>query len=174
MEPISFEDFKIFYANKHYLPIGISCSNKHILNEKELKTKYKIYLKKCDKPIKSNLPDYQEDWEVCREKVYKRDNYKCRLWETLNNDEKSLARDNGYFNGWASKISPAHIIPRSKDKDLICEVDNVVTLCLLFHGRMEEGQHPLTGDFIGKDQVYNEWWKRILPKEIFEKYKNKY
>ncbi len=175
METMDFEEFKSFYRKKGFLPSGISCTRSRRLNEKELKTKYSVYTKKMEADTnKFKVPDYWEEWEKVRAKVYLRDNNTCQLLRVLTGEEKKLAIANGWFRGIASQVTPAHVIPRSKDSSLICSEENVYTLGMLFHNRMDEGCNPLTGEFIGKDRVYNEWWKRILPTNIYLKYKDKY
>lgn len=174
MKKLSFTDFVNYYEEKGYLPI-IRAYSKKKLNEKQLKTKYKEYEKKLELDHKKYIPKYQEDWIKCRSKIYKRDKNTCRLWSILTDDEKQIAKKSGYLErGLSSKKTPAHFIARSRDSKLICIEDNVYTMSLLFHNRMDSGRDPITDNFIGKELVLNLWWKRILPEEIYNKYKDKY
>ena len=147
---------------------------KGTLNVRQLKTKYKEYCKKIE--ALNNKPrglSYQNEWDECREAVYVRDNHECQIWRVLTDDEKKIAVENGYY-GQFKKITPAHLVARSRDSKLICTVDNIYTVALVFHGRLDENRNPITAEYIGKERVLNEWWKRIVPKEIFDKYKDLY
>ena len=147
---------------------------KGTLNSKQLATKFREYTKKCEAlNNKDHKVSYHEEWVVCREAVYARDNNTCRLWGILTDEEKKIAVENGYY-GQFKKITPAHFLFRSTNPKLKCEVDNVYTISLMFHSWLDEGRNPLDGTYIGKQRVLEEWWKRILPTEIYEKYKDLY
>ena len=176
MELLSLEEFILHYENTGYLPRPASYTGKGKLNSKQLNTKYKDYLKKVEAlNNKDHSLSYQAEWEVCRAEVYKRDNNECQLFKILTEDERDIAIKSGYnLYNHTSKISPAHFVSRSRSTELRCIVDNVVTMAIIFHNRIDNGSDPITGEFIGKDKVLTKWWKRVLPIDIYNKYKDQY
>ena len=174
MKALNEEEFIAKYESTGYLPHPMQYRGKGKLNIKSLKTKYKEYCKKVE--ALNNKPkglSYQKEWDECREAVYARDNHECQLWGVLTEEEKKIAVENGYY-GQFKRITPAHFLFRSTNPKLKCEVDNVYTISLMFHSWLDENRSPLTGEYIGKQRVLEEWWKRILPTEIYEKYKDLY
>lgn len=180
LEPMSLKEFIDYYREKGYIPLKTTISrssSKKPLNDKQLKTEYKTYLKRVEsKNNKDNKVSYHDEWVECREKVYARDNNKCLLWKIISKGERYEAIQNGYY-GKFKEITPAHFIPRSRDSKLLCEVDNVFTISLVFHSRLDNYEDPLTGKYIGKDNVLK-WWKRILEEnghiEFYNEYKDKF
>ncbi|MDA3855880.1 MAG: hypothetical protein PF569_06460 [Candidatus Woesearchaeota archaeon] len=173
---ISLEEFTEKYESTGYLPSPSRYTGKSKLNDKQLATKYKEHVRKVEAlNNKESGLSYQAEWEECREAVYKRDGEECQLWKVLTDREKDIAIQSGYsLYGYTGRLTPAHFIPRSKSTKLRCEVDNVYTICIMFHSRLDLGEHPLTGEYIKSDRVLNDWWSRILNKEVFEKYKGLY
>jgi len=166
---LSLEDY-ISYYNKHDKCIDQFSKSNNSFNDRQLLSKYNKYVKKIDckkkKDLeKNNKPSYWDDWVVCRDKVYERDNYSCRLWGILSYEEKKIFKEsNSYLT---NTLDPAHIISRGESKNLICEVKNIVLLDRAFHSRLDFCKCPLSGKSISKIER-EKWLKRIIGDDLFK------
>lgn len=171
MNILSLEEFEKFYIKKGYLPFGMYTPKK--LNDKQLKNKYDTYVKRVTKKFVTKVPSYWYEWTQIREQVLVRDNNECRLWKVLSEYEFNLAKSKGFDNKYYQR-TPAHFIPRSRDKSLVCEIDNVYTIAIYFHTRLDIYCDPITGTYIGKEKTLD-YWKRIIDNDIiFNTYKEKF
>ena len=96
---------------------------KEIISAKDvfgLKYNKKILLFKANIPVKINITRDSPDWYIFRNYILKRDNFKCRLCNNKNN------------------LHIHHIIPISKNIDLMYDEDNCITLCPKCHYK----KHP--------------------------------
>jgi hypothetical protein len=166
MLPMSLIDFKEYYKKKGRFPMGLY-TPAYIPNEKQIQTLYGKYVTKINKKENKrqeyfdNAEKQDSLSEETKDLVVKRDKYICRLWSILKNRERSIAIENGYDNYFVKKLTFAHFIPRSINKDLVNSLDNVYQISLLFHNRLDKFQDPLTGEFTDKSVTLN-WWKRII------------
>ena len=98
-----------------------------------------------------------------RSAVLKRDKV-CQMWKALTDQERSHIHCN-YFDefSWTSKkLTVAHIIPRSKNKKLKYEMDNVVLISLYFHKLLDSYLHPVTRKKITKEERMDFYHKAKL------------
>lgn len=176
MKALTEEEFIDKYESTGYLPFPMQYRGKSKLNSRQLKTKYKDYIRKIE--ALNNKPkglSYQKEWDECRERLKLRDGTRDRLLEVLTRRELAQAKRHGYTGyGLSAKPSWAHFISRSRSSRLRCVDDNVYNINIYMHRLLDEGRSPITTEFIGKERVLNEWWKRIVPKEVFDKYKDKF
>ena len=101
-----------------------------------------------------------------KDQVLKRDNYRCRLWCILTEEEKDLIRQ--YLYPPLSYTDTAHIVSKAKSKKLQEDIDNIITLTRIFHTRLDQFKNPLTGKFITKKEREN-WFIRIVGEEHYQK-----
>ena len=141
-----------------------------LFNERELKTKYKNFIKKQDR-VQNKEIAVDDKWVTIRTNVYKRDGYRCRLLSKLSVDELNIVRPQ--LVGQNTTLDAAHFIPRSKNEQAKYDVTNVITLIRMFHSRLDAQQNPLTGELISKLEK-NRWWKRILGESEYERLREVY
>jgi hypothetical protein len=126
---------------------------------------------------KDNQIIVDEKWEKIKKDVWLRDagfyngvsviekyngwkNY-CRLWKILTEEEKEICTSNFKFNFWLNNnLDVAHIVRRSKSKDLYYDLDNLLLLGRFFHQMLDQYKCPLTGNYITKEDQAN-WFERI-------------
>lgn len=162
---MTFEDFVAIYEKTGKCPQQMSKS-KHTLNERELKIRYEKYNKvKNEKIQKGSWDDPQ--WKEVADKVWKRDKGQCRLLSKLKIDNPELyvyfIRNN--IKSLYDKLDLAHIVPRSKSKELYYEEENLILLNRISHSLLDSYHNPITGVAINKIQ-HEEWWQYITGKNL--------
>jgi len=119
----------------------------HILHEKHLKKQEEL------QNTPKELPQIDEKWVEVRTKVFKRDKYSCQYTQYL---KKSKMCE--YFmaisltKGNEDAVDPAHIFGKGAFPHLKYDEDNVITINHLFHMRLDEYRHPLTGEGLTKEE----------------------
>lgn len=154
---MTFEEF-IEHYEKYGRCKGDAFKNKNKLNEKQLKTKYKNYMKKF------NNDGLTLDQEL-REVILKRD-IGCRLMCKLTDAEKSLVSNELMLD----ILDVAHVFGKSAFPHMRYLEDNVVLLSKEFHSRLDAGKNPLTGKTISKEE-HEGWWIRIVGEDKYKKLK---
>lgn len=160
---------------EHYQKYG-KCPNQlskplHILNEKELLTKWKSYCKAKTKSSQKIQKGVIGDplWDEVSDIVWKRDK-ECRLLSKLKIDKfedyKYFISSNPY--SLIQKLDLAHIISRSASKNLYYDPDNIIILNRVSHSFMDQYCDPITGKSITKDQREN-WFRYIVGDDKYEK-----
>jgi len=125
---------------------------------------YQRYLKLQEK--KSWKDNVDENWEAVRQRVVDRDKGKCRLCECLSLEEWSVAQE-VLKNSYPNNLDCAHVLGKGAHPKLKYVDRNVVSLYRVFHNRLDECKHPLTGKPMDRT-VIDFWWKRIIGKAEFE------
>ena len=154
---MTFEEFVEHYE-KYGRCKGDAFKNKNKLNEKQLKTKYKNYMRKF------NNDGLTLD-QVLRGVILKRD-IGCRLICKLTDEEKLLLTDDFMLD----ILDVAHVFGKSAFPHMRYMADNVVLLNRVFHSRLDIGKNPLTGKSMSKEE-HEQWWIRIVGKNKFEELK---
>ena len=98
------------------------------------------------------------EWQVVKEKVYKRDT-KCRLSMVLTPQEYMVLRRNA--GSMLEQLDPAHYHSVSSRPDLCYKSYNIVALNHYSHSNLDSFKHPLDGSEITSEEV-DWWWERIL------------
>lgn len=165
---MNFEDFVAIYEKTGKCP-GQMSKPKHILNDKELKTRYEKYIKpKKEKVQKGSWDDPL--WQEVADKVWKRDKSECRLLSKLkiDNPELYLFFIKNNMKSLYIKLDLAHIIPRSQSAELYYEPINLILLNRVSHSLLDSYHNPITGEAINKVQR-DEWWEYIIGNELWKK-----
>lgn len=97
-------------------------------------------------------------WAAVKADVLKRDSGRCRLLRILSARDALLLKRNAGER--LQKIDPAHIYPVSKNIPLTYNPANLISLNRYSHDMLDTSRHPVTGESISRDEVYD-WWKRI-------------
>jgi len=110
-------------------------------------------------------------WQEVKKDVVLRDMNMCRLLAVL--DLKEYAIYNKFAGRRFTKLDPAHVFAVSSYPHLCYELDNIVLLNRYSHTMLDSCKNPLDGTNISKAERDN-WWKRIIGLELYEKlqYKN--
>ena len=165
---MTFEEFVNQYKKYGKCP-GQMSKPGHILNERELKTRYEKYIKpKKEKTQKGSWDDPL--WQEVADKVWKRDKSECRLLSKLkiDNPELYLYFVNNNMKSLYTKLDLAHIIPRSQSRILYYEEENLILLNRISHSLLDSYHNPITGESINKVQ-HDEWWVYIIGNELWKK-----
>jgi|LSQA01.1.fsa_nt_gi hypothetical protein len=106
-----------------------------------------------------------EKWQEVKEKVLKRDNGSDRFFKVITAKEYCMFR---YLSKhYLSKITPAHVIPVSTHPSLMYNENNLITLNITVHSRLDNNIDPITNKSINSQKV-KEWWKRLLGEEQYK------
>ena len=151
----------------HYEKYG-KCPNdwlprKNKLNEKQLKTRYRLSV------VSENTHlEIKEDqsWELVKTIVDKRDNQRCKLISLLSPEQlRELKKNSG---GLHHTIDHAHVLSRYERPDLKYETDNVILLNRFSHSMIDQGRDPITGVLIPQE-VVDDWWRLLIGDNQYEK-----
>jgi flagella basal body P-ring formation protein FlgA len=179
---LSFEEFKNFYQEKKRLPEIIIYNKEKLLNEEQLKGKYKKYCKiitNKEIKLKKDFEKYKlksiikidNRWNNLKKELIKRDNNKCRLIDILSDKEYQELKENDLCK-FRKILDMAHIISRSNNIKLKYNIDNVILLNRYSHSCLDKFCNPINGKQITKDE-YETWWIRIIGKDLYFKLKDK-
>lgn len=157
---MTFEEFVNQYKKYGKCP-GQMSKPGHMLNERELGTRYEKYIKLKEKKIQKGSWD-DPKWKEVADIVWKRDKGECRLLSRLKVDNLNLYM---YFienniSTLYKKLDLAHIIPRSKSSELYYEPNNIILLNRVSHSNLDTYHNPVTGEAINKED--HEWWWRYI------------
>ncbi len=186
---MTFEQFKKFYEEKGFLPNDVG-RRKNSLNERQIRTRYKKYLKQ----EKRKKEKFEEDLKKQREKEYNNtidekwenlkkemDLTKCTLIERLKKEEsnvysysiQTMKQQGGFLLG---TIDPAHVFSRGAYPHLKYKKENVVPLNRFSHSMLDTMRSPITGEQITKKER-DSFWKYIVGDQTYNSLKelaNKY
>lgn len=160
---LSYEEFVSYYLEQGRCINDIG-QRKNPLNERKLRSRYEDYVRSEEKREARSERYAEKDWDwiEVRQEVFERDGYTCQLMAVLTSEERAMI--NVDVNPDA--VDPAHIYPRSTYPHLKYHPDNVVSVSRIFHQRLDNHQHPLTGDPIaGDDRLM--WFQRIIGSRKF-------
>jgi hypothetical protein len=183
LRSLSLTEYIDFYNKYKRLPNNQYSNRDKVLNEKQLNSKYEVYLKSLEKQetkTKKNLKlkndvktkSYiDEQWEECKKLVHNRDG-NCRLLSILysheiNDELRSILQCKEY-----TQLDVAHIFGKGSYSHMKYDVDNMILLSRVFHSRIDSYQDPLTGRAITKEQR-DDWWKFILSPEFYDELENR-
>lgn len=176
VEPVPFEIFWEQYDQKGYFPDGGYNSPNGYPTDRKKESRYKKYLQWVERQNRKFIeyrsmrrsktplclqPERDAQWMGVQERVWKRDNAKCRLISLLSADDyRTLVQNSG---GLHKVLDCAHIKSRGSHPELKYEVDNVVLLNRFSHSMLDSGRHPLTGKACTPEER-DYWWMRIITK----------
>ena len=100
-----------------------------------------------------------KQWKEVKDKVYTRDNNRCRLLKVLNMKEALLLQRNA--GPYLRQIDPAHYISVSSDPAIIYDENNICCLNHYSHSNLDSYKDPIDGHSISQEEV-DRWWIRIL------------
>ena len=150
----------IAYYHKHGKTPNQIGYPKNSLNIVQLNSLYRKYQKSLYRKYqKLENPKIDEKWLEVKRQVFNRDKYNCQLLPYLPDEYIDLR--NRLFG-----LDPCHVFGKGAYPHMKYDVDNVVTLHRLFHSRLDQYQHPFTGDSISHSEIY-EWWKKIVGSKRF-------
>lgn len=168
---LSFEEYKEYY-NEHKKCIDdyFSTPYKKELNEKQIESHYKKYLKRnIKKGEKLNKKD--EIWESVKNEV---NLSKCLLVERLEKDKKvdelKTLKENA--KQLINTIDPAHVFSRGAYPELKYDIDNIVPLNRFSHSMLDQMRDPITSRQITKEE-HDNIWKYIIGEEKYNMLKGK-
>lgn len=116
-------------------------------------------MKKLNKPKKEKKPKKAKhktdgQWVKTKKIIHERD-LTCRIYAILTSEERNYLYENfpGFNRGNSAVLGVAHIEPKSIRRDLYYEPTNLVLCSWFFHFRLDNFQHPVTGEPITKEQA---------------------
>lgn len=151
---MTYEQFKEHYE-KHGLCVNDSFKRKNPYTENQLKTRYEKYKKKLDE-------DNETEDQTLRKNLLKRDKT-CQLFAKLTWQEKIDLKKHEIFVDYKN-CDTAHIFNKSSYPWMRYDLLNVVLLSRVFHNRLDQHKHPITGKQMSNEET-NEWWIRIVGKD---------
>lgn len=174
---ITWEQFIDIYSRTGKCLGQLSRPN-HKLNDKELKTRYRKYLKAEEKKQKR----FEEQIEKAREKqkeeikidmellkiyseVDQRDSYECQL---LAKYPYAFQVIDYVWDGLLQQIDHAHVFGKGSYPELKYDPDNIVLLNRYSHSNIDQYRDPIIGDQITKEER-EKWWIKIIGKERYNK-----
>lgn len=157
---MTLEEFKQFYFEKGFLPNDVG-TRKNKLNEKQIKTRHKKYLKANER--KEYTID--EEWQELKTKL---DLSECSLLKRLREeqmfDEIAELQEKA---GWLLRtIDPAHVFSRSSCPHMKYDVENVVPLNRYSHSCLDSMRDPISGESIDLN-AHRLFWMFIVGIERF-------
>jgi len=173
------KEFIQFYLEKGFFPNGAYANPNKILNDKQLRTKYKSYekaeLKKQEKfhnKLEQKIEDDQnaefeidEKWLELKDFVLNRDQERCQFLNCLSAPEYQIVKK--HIWGINAILDGAHIIGRAESLKLKYESYNVVILCRYAHSMIDTYRDPITQKSMTKEER-NNWWVRIVGQVRFD------
>ena len=145
------KEFTDFYDTKGYLPNDVG-HRKNKLNDKQLLTRYKKYMKS------NAINEYTIDirWNELKENL---DLTECSLLKRLKAenmyDEISELKSNA--RGFINTIDPAHVFSRSSCPHMKYDLDNVTPLNRYSHSCIDMMRDPISGESITKEKQKLFW-----------------
>ena len=156
---MTYQEFVELYQKYGKTPLQIN-PPKNTLNEKQLKSAYKKYLKREEKreeKIIQSLVD--ERWEKVKKEVWDRDRGKCQLTPLLTAGELIIFLEkSGHLK---EIIDPAHIYGKGAYPFLKYDPENVVLLNRYSHSMLDTYRSPVDGSPISQAE-HTQWWCRIV------------
>lgn len=165
MYSLSLEQFIEFYHKRGRTPNQIQ-KPKNPLNEKQLESSYKRYLKSIEKENEKQEIDNQKMEEVYN-RVDKRDG-DCQLISKLNVQDYAQLRLNG--RGFSFIIDHAHVFGKGAYPHMKFMEDNIVLLNRYSHSMLDHRKNPITGENISSEE-HEKWWIYIIGKDRYKKLK---
>lgn len=158
---MTFEEFKLFYENRGYLPNDVG-RRKNTLNEKQIQSRYEKYLKSEQKRLEAQerRASKDEKWEKLKLNL---DLRYCSLYERLlvngmNNTIEQMKINAGvYFQ----VIDPAHVFGKGAYPHMKYDLDNVVPLNRYSHSMLDQSRDPITGEQLSSEDTKG-WWMFII------------
>lgn len=143
---------------------------KNPLNKRQLYSKYSKYIKKENikkakteqKVSKGSSKD--KKWIDIKLRVFFRDDSECQLLKKINDNEKSIIENHGYYS---TVIDPAHVFNKSSFPSLYYEPLNVVCLNRISHSFLDNNKNPITGEAISKEEI-KVWWIFIIGEDRYK------
>jgi 5-methylcytosine-specific restriction endonuclease McrA len=162
---MTFEEFVSIYKKYGKCP-GQMSKPGHILNERELQTRYEKYCKPKKEKIQKGSWD-DPKWKEVADIVWKRDKGQCRLLSKLKIDNFDLYMYfiNNNLPSLYSKLDLAHIIPRSQSSELYYDPSNILLLNRVSHSWIDTYHDPVTGKSLTKEE-HEKWWRYILNEKM--------
>lgn len=178
-----YEEFVEFYEKYKRTPNQITYP-KNRLNERQLKSQYKKFLRqeekkkaKREKKIqdkfneKVNFEDMKDEkWEMVKEEVYKRDGGKCQLIPKLTAGELTVFLEKSGDLRYI--IDPAHIFRKGAYPQLKYDPENVILLNRYSHSMIDTYRNPVTGEPLTQTE-HQKWWMRIVGAKRYMKLEEK-
>lgn len=111
-----------------------------------------------------------KQWQQVKEVVRKRDRVD-RIFKILGARDALVLKAKG--GSQLQVLDPAHIIPVSSHSEIMYEACNIVLLNRYSHEMLDNCRHPVTGQFISKEER-EAWWIKILKgnPDQFKTFKN--
>jgi hypothetical protein len=171
---ISFEKYCEKYRTTGFLLSG-KWSKKPTkdLNENQLKTQYKLHIRKLEKIeqaveyAKENSPSDITKDQIIRQECQKRDRNCCQLMRILTyNEMRELINNSTPL--LLHKLDCAHVFGKNAYPKMRYVIDNVVLLNRVSHGWLDSGKSPINGKIITIEERKT-WWERIVGKKIYER-----
>ncbi len=155
MKPMTFDDFVNYYNTYNRLPLNIYVKEKNV-NERYLEQRYKRYIKLLEKPVKKYVvSDYEKNIRNAQDIARKKDPDADNFYSCLTDEEKNhVLKKVNTIQDW-SKIDPHHIVPRSQDKKLAVDPDNIVMIPRYIHFCIENKLDFMSEKYAGKEYVEN-------------------
>lgn len=184
MKIYSYKEFLEYYQKYGKTPNQMSAS-KNSLNERQVKSLYRKYLKqikKREEKIKNkweenknkeiDLEDLKDEkWEEVKRKVFKRDGYKCQLQKILTIKELMDFKLSAPSD-LQMLLDPCHIFGKGSFPHLKYDEDNIVVMNRYSHSCIDQHRSPINGTSITKEER-EEWWIKIVGEIRYFKLKEK-
>ncbi len=177
------EEFIEYYETKNRLPKPSSYTGGKKLNDRQLITKYKEYVKKCNRmeerkqSIKEDedseyLSNHIKNQRFAKQEARKLDPEAQVFFSKLTSDELKTVNSMMRMGQDFSIIDPAHIFSVGSTPTMADEIDNILMLPRCVHSLVDTYLNPLSEkhEVINKEQRDSFWirfigverWNRLL------------
>jgi len=156
---MTFKEYVKFYDKYGKTPNQLK-KPKNKLNYTQLQSRYKKYQKRQETIFEREFP-LDEKWLDVRAAAYKRDKYTCQLRQFIIDDYMEVHNE---LYGELAKLDPCHIFGKGSFPHLKYDLDNIVILSRLFHGKLDTFKHPFTSEKLSYEQR-QKLWEKIVGKE---------
>ena len=149
---LSFDAFIVYYQKYKRCP-NTTGARKRPLNEREIKTAYERYRRSEDRKIERRL---EKGKDLTVDPVGPK---KCAILSLVRGDDwETLHKNAGRL---IDLVDRAHVFGKGAYPWMRYDRDNVVWLNRWSHRCLDNGQDPITGKMIAKEEI-EAWWRRIV------------
>lgn len=178
------EEFITYYNAKKKLPLPVSYTGNKILNEKQLHSKYLLYVKKIEHQLEKRKSIFEdEDSEYISSYIKKIFQIEAECFKENPNAEEFYTAIQKYdeinhttFVAYFKKMNmlfgnvydPAHIIPRSQSTALAISKLNIIIMPRFVHSNLDEYREIFDVNHKTIDRKrHEEIWKIIVGEERY-------
>ena len=167
---VSLQEYKEYYLkNKRFMDGQYSNSESFPLKDKQIQTKFNKYQKRTEKKLTKTNTDYADSVFAAEKEARDADCVANVFWNSLTEEQSDFMMKEIKKCKDFSIIDSAHIIPRSKSKELACDPYNIIMLPRIFHSCIDSMVNPFSErhETISKEEQ-EKIWIQVVGKERWD------